>query len=378
VAEKMLKIALLRNSPRGSKVMLGAERIILAIAEGLDRTRFEPLIVVFSEEGDTEPPLSVRANEKGIPVLPLKLKGRFDTGSISALRNILLENNINIVHSNEYKSDLIGYLASRKARIKTISTAHGFIGTDPKIRIYEFIDVEILKRLDAVVAVSDTMKKTLVSKGVPAGKVVTIENSVDLAPIDPEEGKKVRRELGIPETGILIACAGRLSPERGLEFFMEAMAMAIKDNGNIYVIIAGDGPLKKLLEALSKNFGISERTRFLGFRDDIERILCATDVFISSSLKDSFGMATVEAMASARPVISTDTGIASQIINGRNGILVSQKDPVAIYKAVISLAADPHLREEMGKLARETVSLKFLKKAMINGYERAYSELTGN
>ncbi len=374
----MLKIALLRNSPRGSKVMLGAERIILAIAEGLDRTRFEPLIVVFSEEGDTEPPLSVRANEKGIPVLPLKLKGRFDTGSISALRNILLENNINIVHSNEYKSDLIGYLASRKARIKTISTAHGFIGTDPKIRIYEFIDVEILKRLDAVVAVSDTMKKTLVSKGVPAGKVVTIENSVDLAPIDPEEGKKVRRELGIPETGILIACAGRLSPERGLEFFMEAMAMAIKDNGNIYVIIAGDGPLKKLLEALSKNFGISERTRFLGFRDDIERILCATDVFISSSLKDSFGMATVEAMASARPVISTDTGIASQIINGRNGILVSQKDPVAIYKAVISLAADPHLREEMGKLARETVSLKFLKKAMINGYERAYSELTGN
>jgi glycosyltransferase involved in cell wall biosynthesis len=225
--------------------------------------------VVFSEEGDTEPPLSVRANEKGIPVLPLKLKGRFDTGSISALRNILLENNINIVHSNEYKSDLIGYLASRKARIKTISTAHGFIGTDPKIRIYEFIDVEILKRLDAVVAVSDTMKKTLVSKGVPAGKVVTIENSVDLAPIDPEEGKKVRRELGIPETGILIACAGRLSPERGLEFFMEAMAMAIKDNGNIYVIIAGDGPLKKLLEALSKNFGISERTRFLGFRDDI-------------------------------------------------------------------------------------------------------------
>ncbi len=108
-----IKIALFRGSQRGRNILLGAENIILAIAKKIDKQLFDPLIIVLQAENDEPPPLVSEARTIGLRVEIVKLKGRFDSSAISKLRNLLLENKIHILHTNEYRSDIIGFMATR-------------------------------------------------------------------------------------------------------------------------------------------------------------------------------------------------------------------------------------------------------------------------
>ncbi|MFA5148493.1 MAG: glycosyltransferase family 4 protein [Candidatus Omnitrophota bacterium] len=372
-----IKIALIRSSPRASRVILGAESIILSIAERVNKNKFEMLIITFKEKGDSEPPLAARAKGAGLPVLQLELNGRFDTGSIARLRKILLDNGVDIMHSNEYKSDLIGFLATRKTPIKKVATAHGFLGTDPKISFYERIDIEVLKRFDKIVAVSGSMKSVLAGRGIPAEKIVEVENAVDTGRYGKTGcGSAIRRELGIPEPGLLVVGIGRLSPERGFDRLLEAMSKVIRERKGAYLAIAGDGALRAPLERKARDLGIADNTRFLGFRNDADEILSAADIFVSSSLKDSFGIAVIEAMAAGKPVVSTRTGIAPEAIEDmKTGMLVGIDDAAAIYNAVTALADDGELRKRMGSAAKDAVNRRFSLEAMVKRYERVYMDL---
>ncbi|MFA5339471.1 MAG: glycosyltransferase family 4 protein [Candidatus Omnitrophota bacterium] len=371
-----INVAFLRGSQRGRNILLGAEKIILSIAEGIDREAFDPLIIVLQGEGDALPPLASEARNSGLRVEIVKLKGKFDRSSIGRLRNILLTNKIDILHANEYRSDIIGFLAARHTNARTIATAHGWLYIDPKIKLYEWIDSMFLRAFDEVIAVSGAMKNELAKAGIPQDKLKIIENALDYSDIRSGAGSDIRKEIGAGPETIIVGSVGRLSLERGYEYLLDAAKEILGKCSDIKFLIAGDGDLKNSLIARAQRLGIKEKIVFLGFRKDVKNVYAALDIFVSSSLRESFGLALVEAMAAGKPVVATAVGIAQEIIkNGDNGLLVKPGSAEEIGKAMLILFSDDNKRMEMGDSARRTIEDRFSRNKMIKEYEIAYRSL---
>lgn len=374
---KKINIILLRSSLRRSKVLFGAETIILTIAERIDKTKFNPLIVVFKGEDEEIPPLALEAKQKKIPVEIIILKGKFDFFSIFKLRRIILKNNIDILHSHEYKSDIIAFIATRFTSVKLITTTHGWLSINPKVKFYEFLDSIVIRFFNKIVAVSNAMEKELLKIKIPSSKTSVIETALDFSYLQLDLKKSnLREELGFDSNAVLIGTIGRLSLERGHIYFLRAAKEIIKIFPNVIFLIAGDGYLKESLVSEAKKMGIKDKVFFLGFRKDISNILSAIDIFVFPSLRESFGIALVEAMAVGKPVVATRMGISSEIIkDGETGIMIEPKNSDSIREAVIKLLRDENLRVKIGASAKRLVVERFNCQQMVNSYEYAYLAL---
>jgi glycosyltransferase involved in cell wall biosynthesis len=373
-----INIAFLRGSQRGRNILLGAEKVILSIAEEINKEVFDPLIIALQGEGDALPPLASEAKNRGLRVETLKLKGRFDCSSIGKLHNILLTNKIDILHTNEYRSDIIGFLAARRTRVKTLATAHGWLYIDPKIKLYEWIDSMFLRAFDTVIAVSSAMKNELARAGIPQNRLKIIENAVDYTDIQGGVSSAIRKEIGAGPGTIIVGSIGRLSLERGYSYFLDAAKEVSEKYPTVKFLIAGDGDLRDSLIARAQRLGIKEKIALLGFRKDIKDIYAALDIFVSSSLRESFGLALVEAMVAGKPVVATAVGIAPEIIrNGDNGFLVKPGSAIEIKEAVTVLLSDDNKRKKMGVSARQTIGERFSRKKMAREYETVYRSLAG-
>ncbi len=371
-----IKIALFRGSQRGRNILLGAENIILAIAKKIDKQLFDPLIIVLQAENDEPPPLVSEARTIGLRVEIVKLKGRFDSSAISKLRNLLLENKIHILHTNEYRSDIIGFMATRGTGIKTMATAHGWLNVDFKIKFYEWLDSLFLRFFNMVVSVSNAMKNELIKAGVPTGKLKVIENAIDYTDIQGGEGLNIRGKIGAGPDTVIVGSVGRLSLERGYSYFLSAAReISIKFPQTKFLLV-GDGVLRESLTIQTQKLGIKEKISFLGFRKDMKDIYSAIDIFVSSSLRESFGLALIEAMAAGKPVVATALGIAPEIIkNGENGFLVTPGNPAEISEALSILLSNDDKRREMGASAKRTIESRFSQQKMVKEYEAIYRSL---
>lgn len=374
---KKINIILLRSSPRKSEILLGAEAIILTIAEGIDKNKFNPLILVLKEEDDKIPPLATEARLKGIPVEIITLKGKFDFSSILKLRKLTLKNNIHIIHSNEYKSDMIAFLATRFIHAKLVTTTHGWLLTTARLKFYEFLDSIIIRFFDKIVAVSKAMREELLKIKIPSSRIVVIETALDFSRIQSgKEKTDLKRELSLPSDTVIIGTMGRLSPERGHVHFLKAAKEIIKTFPKVVFIIVGDGDLKEDLMLQAREMGIEDRVFFLGFRKDIANILSSVDIYVSSSLRDSFGIAVVEAMAAGKPVIATKVGIVPEIIkDDETGITIEPGNSNVIYEAATKLLKDDKLRVKLGISAKQVVTQRFSRQQMVGAYEQLYLTL---
>lgn len=377
---KKINIILLRSSPRGSKILLGAETIILTIVEHIDKNRFNPIIVIFKDENDEIPPLALEAKKRQISVALIILRGKFDFFGMLKLRRLILKNSIDIVHSHEYKSDLICFLATRFTSVKLIVTTHGWVFVDFKVKFYEILDAVIIRFFDKIVSVSEAMKRELLKAKIPSSKITVIETALDSSYLQTKsDSAALKKELNLNPDTTLIGTIGRISLERGHIYFLRAAKEILKDFPNSAFLIVGDGQLKENLVSESRKMGINNKVFFLGFREDIANILFGIDIFVSSSFRESFGIAVVEAMVAGKPVIATKVGIAPEIIkNGETGILIDPKNPNAIYKAVVTLLTNQELRKKIGGLAKQAVAHRFSYQRMVSSYEQTYLDLVKN
>jgi len=375
-----INIAFLRTSPRRSEILLGAEEIILTLAESLDRTKFNPLVVAFKEEGDEIPPLVTMANERQIPTEVIALKGRFDFHSITKLRRLVLKNKIDIVHSHEYKSDVIAFIATRFISAKLIATTHGWIAINLKVKFYEFLDSQVLRFFDKIIAVSNIMRQELLKSRISPSKIAVIENALDFSAFQVSGSRaNLIKELGLSPNAFIIGAVGRLSLERGYIYLLKAAKKVIESFPSVVFLLVGDGYLKDSLIAETERLGIKDKIYFLGFRNDIHNIISVMDIFISSSLKESFGLALVEAMAAGKAVVATKVGIALDIIKeGETGILIEPKNREAIYKAIARLLTDEKLRDKIAASAKNLIVERFSCQQMVAKYQQAYLDLVNN
>jgi glycosyltransferase involved in cell wall biosynthesis len=371
-----INILLLRSGVRGANVLLGAERIILSLARGADKKRFRIIIAVLSNGEANDIPLIKYAEASNIDTELIKLKCPFDFRAIFAVKKIIDKYEIDILHSQEYKSNIISFLAARFKKVVLLSTIHGWTRAGTKVKLYEFVDSIILSFFSKVIAVSESVKKEAIRSIIPQDKIVVIENAVDVSSLDLDSDPSLlRKELNIDKATYIVGTMGRLSPEKGHKYFILAANKVLKKYNNVIFIIMGDGKLREKLELYICKLKLVGKVIIINYREDINEFLSLIDIYVSPSLRESFNLSLAEAMLFGKPVIATRVGIAPNvIIEDKTGIIVQAKDSKALSLAIIKLLGNEQLRKQMAKFSSKIVMERFSLANMVTKYEKLYTK----
>jgi glycosyltransferase involved in cell wall biosynthesis len=226
-----------------------------------------------------------------------------------------------------------------------------------------------------VFGTKDTLDE-YIQRGLPPEKARLIHLGVNLSKFDPArlDGSPFRLALGVSPSETLCSVIGdaRFLPgqntvaqllaedDKGLTFVIQAAAI-LKERGNpCHFVIAGGGPLMKHFKDLAIQLGVSNYLHFIGITDEIPLMLAASDIFITASAVDTFGLALLEAMSMRKPVVVCDAGGAREVVqNGKNGLLFPQRDIRALASCIERFVEDPSLRRELAVAGRALIEDQF-------------------
>jgi glycosyltransferase involved in cell wall biosynthesis len=301
-----------------------------------------------------------------------------------------------IVHTHMAKAGSLGRIAAivynlprgRDQRARLIHTYHGHVFdgyfSSLRTRMFLFVERFLARRTDVLVAISAEIRQDLLKTYKIAAddqiRVIPLGFNLEgLLAIDAAKRSAARAALDIPRDACVVTTVGRLTAIKHHALFLEMAAQLARRSNRFQFLIVGDGELRNTLETQSHALGIAQRTRFLGWRGDLETIYGATDIFVLTSRNEGTPVALIEAMAAAVASVSTDVGGVRDVITGGDlGRIVPFGDPIALADAVESLSADPSGRAAIGERARVSVRCRFHAKRLIDDIKGLYSELLGS
>lgn len=358
----------------------GAEFAIFSLCKNLNRADFDCILTCFKDPRLNEIALIEEAEREGIRTEIIELSFNFDLSCIFKLTKLLNKYNINILHCHDYKTNFIGFLASKFKEVKLVTTLHGWRRGDIREKIYEYLDSILIRNFDKIIVIFEENKKKLLEKGYAKNRIAVIHNGIDLNYFSEEKsiiGHK--RKFGIREGNHVIGTIGRLSIEKGQRYFIEAMPQILKSLPNITFLIVGDGPLKKSLEILIYSLGLKENVILYGYckRKELRSVYSIIDIFVSPSLAETISIGIMEAMAMGLPVIATNVGGTPLLIkHNETGYLIPPADREAIEKAVIELLKDRDKSAALAKNGQDFVKRMFSIDMMVKQTEKTYKSLT--
>ena len=333
---------------RASNFVGGPERQILEHLRQSESESMHFSLCCFQENGQPAE-LETLAVEYGLDCTCVTAVWPFDLGTIRQLVRIVKDRKVSLLVTHGYKPNLLGRIATWIAGIPTIAVSRGWTYESHLVRFYEFLDRIFLRLADAVVAVSEGQRQKILACGVRPDRVRVIHNAIDLAAYPGPAEKSVRAELGIPRDAILVATAGRLSPEKNHLGLVEAARRVIEKMPDVHFVVFGDGFLRPKLEKTVADAGIGHRFFLPGFRSDVRSLLHEIDIFALPSYTEGLPNVVLEAFACRKPVVATNVGGTPEVVrDGVNGFLVSEGDMGGLAEAVLSLSGDAELRERMG------------------------------
>ena len=309
-------------------------------------------------------------NYAGIEIISLNKGSGLDFTLPFRLAEAMRQKKPDVVHTHNMGPLLYGTIAAKLADVPVvINTRHG--------RAPQHMNGLIWGMNEAIVAISNDAKSELLKNNtIDPGKVSVIHNGIDLeafkSRIFQQEAKKA---LGL-DSLFVIGTVSRLAREKDQFSLIKAFAMVVSVEPKVKLVFAGDGPLKVELAALANDLGIKDKIAFLGFRDDVNTILRAFDIFVLSSLQEGISLSLLEAMASRLPIVATNVGGNPEVvIDGETGILVPPKDPEKMAEAIIKILQNPELAKNMGQAGRKRVEEKFSLYRMVSEYRSLYEEI---
>ncbi len=236
--------------------------------------------------------------------------------------------------------------------------------------------VEVVRDVDAQIAVSEGVRRTYQRIGVPAERLTAIPNGVHArgAAIGRDAA---RAALGLDAEQPVVMTAGRLVKMKGHRYLIEATARLVEKYPDLAVVILGDGGLRRELGALARSLGVERNVRFTGHRTDGRLLLDAADVFALPSRSEGMPLAAIEAMEAGLPVVATRViGSAEVVVDGRTGSLVPTENPAALASALKVLLVDAKLRSAWGAAGRRRWRAEFTVERMADRTWAVYDRLS--
>jgi glycosyltransferase involved in cell wall biosynthesis len=319
-----------------------------------------------------------------------------------------------IIHTHTAKAGTVGRLAGLLYRWLTLSvllgqprqcrlvhTYHGHIFHSyygpVKTRLFLVIEkVLAMLATDRIVVISEQQRREINEKfGVGRAdrfSVIPLGLDIEVFAAWTERGKYFRDELGVKPDDILVGIVGRLTEIKNHELFLK-VAAAFKAQSRspeavVRFVIVGDGALRNQIEKQAQSLGLTEDLVFVGSRRDLENVYPALDIVALTSRNEGTPLTLIEAMANARPVISTEVGgvvdllgdaispqPAKSFVVRQRGIGISSSDPQAFAEGLAYLIADVRLRREIGERGLQFVESRYSKNRLFDDIRALYAQL---
>ena len=322
--------------------------------------------------------LGQRATPAGITVHPVS-RGIFRIPAARKIRELLRRGRYDIVHANEAHAVTAAWFALRRRRAPTqvrfvISRRVGYPIGKSALAQARYLAA------DRIAAISQWSAERVALSGIPADKLTVVYEGVELPALPSAQRRaEARSRFSAAQDDPLLGCVGVLSPDKGQEWLIRALALLRKKFPGAKLVLAGDGPCRKKLELLARELGLQNAVVFTGFVSDVESIYAALDVFLLPSFFEALSNALMSAMAFGVPSIAFHSGGPAEIIeNEKSGLLVSGPDVEEISGAVSRILQDRDLAARFRKAGRERIEQKFSANKMVEAMLRVYEECLRN
>ena len=313
------------------------------------------------------------AQQRGIPVLPMAMKGKFDLGAIRKLARYLKAERIQVVNTHSGIDSWIGALAAKLAGTPVlIRTRH--LNIPLKRAWHNF--VHFLP--DSLVTCGETMSRHLAEDcGFPEKQLTSIPTGIDFPQFTPTHSRQeTRQALDIPDGDFLVLMVGVIRSVKRHEIALRAFRRLLDRHPAAQLVLAGEGPMQERMEQLAAKLAIADRVHFIGYREDVPDLLRAADLVLLTSSSEGVPQAVTQALGMGVPVVATAVGgVPELVIHERTGLLVPPEDPQAAAVAMARLADDPALATRLGEEGRRHVMAEFSLEAMLDKTERLYRAL---
>jgi glycosyltransferase involved in cell wall biosynthesis len=366
---------------------------LLFLVSGLDRTRFEPL-VVFAAENSLVPrfqatgaqtlivPVGARPRLSGrLGRLLARARNHFLTYLVMPRRlaRILRRERIDLVHlNNTIRRNHAWMLAARLAGVPCITHERGLR------RVFNASDRRLARKLGAVVCISSAVRENFVAHGLGDLPLVTIFNGLDPAQMSCTRAPAdVRAEIGAQPAARLIGIVGNIKPWKGQEVVIRAMGLLREEFPDLACVLIGDtspnaAVYREQITALTRELGIASRVHITGFRNDVPNYINALEIQVHASIDpEPFGRVLLEAMALSKPLVASNGGAVPEIVmHEHTGLLFEPGNPAALAAALRTLLADRPRAAAMGAAGRARLLAEFSIRRNVELTQEIYERLT--
>ncbi len=372
-----IRIAYLTNDSK----LAGTERVILSLAERLDRERFEPSVICLKPEGD----LNRAARERGIETHALGMQTPLSAirGAV-CLADLLRRIQPDVLVTYLFYSNLLGRVVGRMRRVPVIVS--GQEGMDEWRKGYHnALDSWTARWVRTVVTNSQAVKERYIRHtGLCEDKIEVIYNGLDIQRFDliagSAEGEptdvSLREEFGIAEEVPVLGHVANFTQEKDHPNLLRALRI-LKDRGVLFcALLSGSGTHLEATRALRDDLGLAEYVHFLGYRHNIERLVGQFDLVTLSSYEEGMPVSLLEAMAARRAIVATRAGgIPEVVIDGETGLLAPIRDPESLATAYEKVLTDPDLRQRLGDCGRARLVERFSLATQVHAHQTLYATL---
>jgi L-malate glycosyltransferase len=358
----------------------GTERQVMTLATGLDSARFD-LSLACLRSSDLLPEM---ARLPGWPPEEYSVTNLYNPRAIAArlrFASHLRARRIHIVHTYNFYPNAFAIPAAWIARVPVIVASIRDMGVYLTRRQLDAQRL-VCRLADRVVVNAEAIRRWLIADGYDADRIDVIRNGVDLERFTRARGSgALRQELGLPPDGPLIAVLCRVSPTKGLEYFLQAAAIVAADRPDARFLIVGqpeprDREYQERLVTYAARLGLERRVIFTGLRLDVAEVLSELAVSVLPSLSEGLSNVLLESMATGIPVIATGVGGNPEAVeDGVTGLLVPPRDPAALARAVQRILHNRELAARLGHAGRQRVTERFAIDNVIRQTEQLYERL---
>ncbi len=362
---------------RASNFFGGPERQILGHISTSRNARH--MVLTFIENGSSNQLIN-RCKQEGVPVKTISTQNPFAPSSIFKLRRSLQTIRPDILCSHGYKPAILSVFARAGLKIPLVMFSRGHTGENTKVRFFENLELLALRYAEVVVSVSKGHAEHLLKVGIAKEQIRIVQNAIDASRMNGhiKRAKTKRAKLGFSPENLLIATAGRLSPEKAQKDLIIAYSKIQPKFPRAHLLLLGDGSLRRPLQELVHAKDIPN-VHFLGFRYDIEEIIATIDLFVLPSLTEGLPNVILEAFACKKPVVATGVGGVPELVDhGINGLLVPSRRPDMLADSIAKCISSTEMMHQMGEAGYRKIKSGFTFEAQASMLEELYHEVLRN
>ena len=312
--------------------------------------------------------LFARAMTEGLPVQPLPARWKWPLGDVTLGRD-LARWGVDLLHCHDSGSLGLGIRLRRRLRVPLVLARRiaSPLRANPVSR-FKYSP----RRVDAVIAISETVRDVFCRSGFPRARVSVVPSGLDIQQLDGlTVDESVRQAYG---NGFLVAGIGKLAPKKNWPLLVRTAASVAASGLDVHWLLVGDGPERRLLEALVRELDVSSRVHLLGFREDASRILRSVDLLFFPSQREGASVTVRQAMVLGVPVVAANApGIVESL--GGHGWTVEPDDVAGATSAVVEALTNDSTRRRLCRAASASARERFGVERMVSGTLGVYAEV---